>query len=437
MIEVVGIPASGWTSLGEPEREVVASADVLIGSPRQLDLVPASSAERRDWPRPMMPGLADFLAPYGDRRVVVLASGDPMLAGIGTTLVDLLGIAAVNVHPAVSSVALARARLGWSEESTTVVRLIDVGAAPVRPLLVPGRRVIVLSRDETSPRAVAAVLTDAGWGGSRMIVLSDLGAAKESRIDRVAVEARDLVAPRLNLVCVECVADGARGADRSLVPGLPDDAFDHDGQLSKRDLRASALARLRPTAGELLWDLGAGAGSVAVEWTRSTPGARAIAVERDAVRAERIRANARRLGAAGVDVIVADSGAVAVAVADSGDVVVADSVVVAGGTTLVDQTTTLPRPDAVFIGGGVSAPLIERVWSALRPGGRLVVHAVTLETEMIMIAAWRTHGGELHRIAVEELSGLGSFHGWKPARSIVQWAVTVPTPLLPHAGAPS
>lgn len=408
MIEVVGIPASGWTSLGEPEREVVASAEVLIGSSRQLDLVPAGPAERREWPRPLGPGIADFLASYEGRRVVVLASGDPMLAGIGTTLVDLLGIAAVRVHPAVSSVALARARLGWSEESTTVVRLIDVGAEPVRPLLAPGRRLIVLSRDETSPVAVAAVLGDAGWGRSRVTVLSDLGAPEESRIDRIAADAGDLEAPRLNLVCVECVADGgcaegAWAAEHSLVPGLPDDAFDHDGQLSKRDLRASALARLRPVAGEVLWDLGAGAGSIAVEWTRSTPGARAVAVERDPERAERIRTNATRLGAAGVDVILVDS------------------------TALVEQTTTLPSPDAVFIGGGVSGDLIEHVWSSLRPGGRLVVHAVSLETEMILIGTWRAYGGELHRIAVEELSGLGSFHGWKPSRSIVQWAVTVPS----------
>lgn len=426
MIEVVGIPASGWTSLGDPEREVVASADVLLGSRRQLDLVPDGPAERHDWPRPLRPGLADFLARYEGRRVVVLASGDPMLAGIGTTLVDLLGVAAVRIHPAVSSVALARARLGWSEESTTVVRLIEVGAAPVRPLLAPGRRLIVLSRDETSPAAVAAVLVDAGWGGSRLSVLSDLGTATESRLDRVARDAVDLEAPRLNLVCLECLPDLADAGEcvpdaagtretRSLVPGLPDDAFDHDGQLSKRDLRASALARLRPVAGELLWDVGAGAGSIAVEWTRSTPGCRAIAVERDPARAARIQGNAARLAAAGVEVVVADS------------------------ASLVDGSTTLPTPDAVFLGGGVSAGLIAHAWSALRPGGRLVVHAVTLETEMIMIEAWRTYGGELHRIAVEELSALGSFHGWKPARSIVQWAATVPmpAPTPPNAGDPS
>jgi precorrin-6Y C5,15-methyltransferase (decarboxylating) len=267
----------------------------------------------------------------------------------------------------------------------------------VRRELYDGRRVLVLSRDAGSPGEVAALLVEDGYGPSTLTVLGDLGGPDESRRDVVAADWSG-AAPDLNVVAVQVVAgpDGARG---SLVPGLPDEAYDHDGQLTKRDLRASALARLLPGPGELLWDVGAGAGSVAVEWMRSHPTCRAVAVEQHEQRVKRIRSNAARLGVPGLRTV---TGVAPEALAD------------------------LPSPDAVFVGGGATEEVLMRAWAALRPGGRLVIHAVTQETELVLAGWWRRHGGELTRIAVEHLEPIGGFHGWKPARAVVQWAVTKP-----------
>jgi len=303
----------------------------------------------------------------------------------------MLGTDAVRIHPAVSSAALARARMGWSEESTRMVRLRGGDLDIVRRDLFPGRRLIILSRDADSPAEVAQLLADAGYGDSVITVLGDLDTEAESRID---MSARDFSggAPALNVVCVAC-AGTARAA--SLTPGLPDDVFDHDGQLTKRDLRASALARLMPRPGEVLWDVGAGAGSIAIEWLRAHPACRAIAIERDLDRAKRIRENAGALGVPGLEVLHGEAPAV---------------------------LASLPRPHAAFVGGGGTSETLEQAWLALRPGGRLVVHAVTQETEMIVIDCWRRHGGELSRLSIEHLEPIGRYHGWRPARAVVQWS---------------
>jgi precorrin-6Y C5,15-methyltransferase (decarboxylating) len=401
VIDVVGIQAGGWATLGEFERAVVTAADVLLGGPRHLTLVPPQGDQvRLALPSPLRPGLLDILAAYSDARVVVLASGDPLLAGVGSTLVDLLGASQVRVHPAVSSVALARARMGWSSDSVDVVRLVEPGASLVRGLLAPGRRLVVLSRDDTSAAAVAATLTDAGFGDSRMTVFADLGAGSETSWAEAAARWGSRPVPRLNLICVDCVPTVA-SPTWSPAPGLPDEAFENDGQLTKRDVRASALAQLRPVPGQLLWDLGAGAGSVAIEWARMNPRCRAVAVERDPDRADRIRRNADRLGVPAVRVVIGEAAAV---------------------------LAELPPPDAIFIGGGVSGALIDRGWAALSGGGRLVAHAVTVESERVLLDAWRRLGGELSRISVERMEAIGSLHGWRPARAVVQWSITRPMP---------
>jgi len=389
---VVGLTARGWTDLPERVRTTIQDADVLLGSARHFDLIPSvSSQQRLPWPSPLREGLPRLLSEVAGRRVVALASGDPLLAGIGGTLVEMLGTDAVRIHPAVSSAALARARMGWSEESTRMVRLRGGDLDIVRRDLFPGRRLIILSRDADSPAEVAQLLADAGYGDSVITVLGDLDTEAESRID---MSARDFSggAPALNVVCVAC-AGTARAA--SLTPGLPDDVFDHDGQLTKRDLRASALARLMPRPGEVLWDVGAGAGSIAIEWLRAHPACRAIAIERDLDRAKRIRENAGALGVPGLEVLHGEAPAV---------------------------LASLPRPHAAFVGGGGTSETLEQAWLALRPGGRLVVHAVTQETEMIVIDCWRRHGGELSRLSIEHLEPIGRYHGWRPARAVVQWS---------------
>jgi precorrin-6B C5,15-methyltransferase / cobalt-precorrin-6B C5,C15-methyltransferase len=392
VIEVVGLTARGWSDLPERLRELIRYADVLLGSPRQLDLIPPLSAKQRlPYPTPLREGLPMLLSAVEGRRVVALASGDPLVAGIGSTLVEMLGPETVRIHPAVSSVALARARMGWPEESTQLVRLRGGDLDAVRRYLFPGRRLIILSRDADSPGEIAQLLIREGYGDSPMTVLGDLDAETESRTEALA---RDWMgpAPALNVICVACVGTG-RAA--SLVSGLPDQAFDHDGQLTKRDLRASALARLMPRPGELLWDVGAGAGSIAIEWLRADPGCRAIAIERNLDRVKRIGGNAEALGVPGLEVLHGAAPAV---------------------------LASLPRPDAVFVGGGATHETLEQSWSALRPGGRLVVHAVTQETEMIMIDCWKRHGGELTRLSVEHLEPIGRYHGWRPARGVVQWS---------------
>jgi precorrin-6Y C5,15-methyltransferase (decarboxylating) len=392
VIEVIGLSARGWSDLPERLRTLIRQAEVLLGSRRHLELIPAFAPQQRlPYPSPLREGMPPLLNQVTGRRIVALASGDPLLAGIGSTLVELLGSSAVRIHPAVSSVALARARMSWPEESTQLLRLRGGDLDLLRRHLFPGRRLIILSRDADSPGAVAQLITDEGFGESMITVLGDLDTETESRID---VAARDWIGPAqaLNVICVACIGTGAAA---SLAPGLPDESFDHDGQLTKRDLRASAMARLMPRPGELLWDVGAGAGSIAIEWLRSDPRCRAVAIERNLDRVKRIRRNAEALGAPGLEVLHGEApGALA----------------------------ALPRPDAVFVGGGGTTETLDRSWAALRPGGRLVVHAVTQETEIILVDSWRRYGGELSRLSVEHLEPIGRYHGWRPARAVVQWS---------------
>lgn len=389
--------AAGWSSLDPADRDLVLGADLLLGGHRHLELVPAVPGQRRvPWPSDLRGALLALLEGHESTSVVVLASGDPLVAGVGATIMDLVGTPAVRIHPAVSSVALARARLGWPYDTVEVIRLRGEDLDLVRRALFPGRRLLILSRDASSPREIARLLDEDGFGDSSLTVLGDLGTQSESsRVSRAA----DFigVAPALNIVAVECRTRSA--GFWSLAPGLPDQLFEHDGQLTKRNLRASAIAHLLPRPGDLLWDVGAGAGSVAIEWLRCHPTCRAIAVEQDQDRVNRIQANAGRLGVPGLSVQHGQA-----------------PEVLAG----------LPRPDAVFVGGGASPETLDRCWADLVPGGRLVVHAVTHETEMVITDAWRCHGGELTRISVEQLEPIGSYHGWKPARAIVQWSVLKP-----------
>ncbi|MGZ4436142.1 MAG: precorrin-6y C5,15-methyltransferase (decarboxylating) subunit CbiE [Nocardioidaceae bacterium] len=400
-VTVVGIGADGWAGLGDAARTRVAEADVLVGGRRHLDVVPpAVRAAREPWPSPLVEGLPALLQRYDGQRLVVLASGDPYLSGVATNLLALLGPERLVVLPAVSSASLARARMGWSAESTDVVTVVGRDHDVLRRYLTPGRRLVVLSSDGSTPRTVAATLLHTGFGASMLTVLSDLGADTERRASSAAAAWGAVESPPLNVVCVEVVA----GPGSVVLPGtagLPDDAFEHDGQLTKRDVRASVLSRLAPVPGELLWDVGAGAGSVGIEWMRTDPRCRAVAVESHPDRAARIASNARRLGVPGLSIIEGRAPAA------------------------LDGLST---PDAVFVGGGATRPgVLEDCWAALRPGGRLVVSAVTLETEAVLLA-WRGRvGGELVRLSVEVAEPIGTFTGWSPARPVVLWSVTKPS----------
>ena len=393
-ITVVGIGADGWTGLSEHLRKTIEEASVVLGGRRHLDLLPPVPGQlRQAWPSPLRAGLSTLLDRHAEAPLVALASGDPLLSGIGTTLIDLLGVDAVDVVPAVSSVSLARARLGWAVESTEVLTLVGRDEALLMRQLAPGRRLLVLSSDDSTPERVARLLTRCGYADSRMTVLGDLGSPDESRIAGRAGTWSETVS-RLHVLALE-LSGPVVG---SWTAGLPDSAYGHDGQLTKRDLRASALARLAPQPGQLLWDVGAGAGSVGIEWMRAHPGCRAVAVEADQARAARIARNATALGVPNLDVVQGRA---------------------------PDVLTDLRTPDAIFVGGGATAPgLLGECLRALAPGGRLVVHGVTIETESLLGAAYAEHGGELTRISVETAAPIGSFTGWTPARAVTQWAVT-------------
>ncbi|MDI6911072.1 precorrin-6y C5,15-methyltransferase (decarboxylating) subunit CbiE [Nocardioides sp.] len=393
MIIVVGIGADGWDGLPGPVREQVERAAVVLGGRRQVDLVPAIQGQRREtWPSPLRKGLAALLATLEGQDVVALASGDPLVSGIATTLIDAVGADQVKVIPAVSSVALARAAMGWPAESHATVSVVGRDVSLVRRELAPGRRILVLSSDETTPDAVADLLCRDGYGDSIVTVLGDLGSPDETSSTSAATERRGPYS-RLNIVAIEATGPAAYA---SWTAGLPDEVFEHDGQLTKRDLRASALARLAPVPGEHLWDVGAGAGSIGIEWMRAHPTCTTTAVEADPERTERIGRNAARLGVPGLEVVEGRA---------------------------PEALAALRTPDAIFVGGGASRPgVIETCLDALRAQGRIVVHGVTLETEQVLARLYEEHGGELTRISVESAGPVGTFTGWTPGRAVTQWA---------------
>ncbi|MFI5930940.1 precorrin-6y C5,15-methyltransferase (decarboxylating) subunit CbiE [Actinoplanes sp. NPDC051494] len=386
-LTVVGIGADGWAGLPGTATAALATADVILGGARQLALLPAEvTAERVAWPSPLLPALPGLLADHRGRRVAVLASGDPMFHGIGATLLRYADDVRVIPHP--SSVSLAAARLGWPLADVDVLSLVTAGVEELHPLVHPGRRIVVLSRDGGTPAQVTALLRERGFGDSTVTVLENLGGPDE----KITVGTETPAGP-LNVVAVEC---GTGGVARSRVPGLPDDAYDSDGQLTKREVRAVTLAVLGPRPGELLWDVGAGSGSIAIEWMRTHPGCRAVAVESDAVRAGRIGANARALG---VPRLVVVEGRAPAALAG------------------------LPAPDVVFIGGGVTRDgVLEAAWAALPDGGRLVANAVTLESEAVLTAWYAKHGGDLIRLAVNRAAPIGGFTGWRAMMPVTIWS---------------
>jgi precorrin-6Y C5,15-methyltransferase (decarboxylating) len=322
-----------------------------------------------------------------------------MFHGLGTTLTRVLGADRVDVLAHPSSVSLACARLGWALDSVDVVSAVGRPLSALRRVLAPGARVLVLSEGAATPGEVAALLVADGWAGSALTVFEQLGGPAEARTDGTAGDWAHPPGDPLNLVAVHCVP-GPDAVPRALTPGLPDDAYDHDGQLTKREVRAVTLALLGPRRGELLWDVGAGNGSIALEWLRAHPTCRAVAVEPDPARAARIAANADALGVPGVRVVTGRA---------------------------PDALAGLPEPDAVFIGGGVTADgVLERCWGALRPGGRIVANAVTVESEGVLAAARSRHGGELTRLSVARAAPVGGFTGWRPAMPVTIWSAGKP-----------
>jgi precorrin-6Y C5,15-methyltransferase (decarboxylating) len=392
-VTVVGIGADGWAGLPAASRTAIEAAGVVVGGRRQLHLLPAAvSADRVAWPSPLLPALRGLVEQHRAQGLVVLASGDPMWFGIGSSLTAVVDDLRVLPHP--SSISLACARLGWPVESVEVISAVGRPLAALHPAVQPGRRVLVLVSTSTGAADVADLLRTRGYAASRVVALTRLGGPDERGVEASAAEWTD-EHDALAIVAVECVPDPGT-APLPRTPGLPDEAFEHDGQITKREIRAITLSALAPVPGQLLWDVGAGSGSVAIEWLRTHPSCRAIAVEPRADRRERIERNAATLGVPALQIVAGRA---------------------------PEALDGLSAPDAIFIGGGVSVPgVLEACVAALRPGGRLVANGVTLETETAL-ADWHAElGGSLLRIALERAEPIGGFTGWAPARSVTQWS---------------
>jgi precorrin-6B C5,15-methyltransferase / cobalt-precorrin-6B C5,C15-methyltransferase len=398
-LSIVGIGEDGADGLSPIARGLVADAELVFGGKRHLQLAGAViRGAARPWPSPFERGIAEVLAARG-RAVCVLASGDPFFYGVGAVLMRHVDPQETVTVPGASAFSLAAARLGWSLPDTTLLSLHARALDLVRPHLQPGARLLALTSDGDGPAALARLLAATGFGASKLTVLEALGGPRE-RVRGTTAEGFDVGAvDPLNTVAIEVAASSlARVLARAA--GLPDALFEHDGQITKREIRAVTLSSLGPRRGELLWDIGAGSGSIAIEWMLADPSMRALAIEARADRAARIRRNAAAFGVPGLDVI---EGAAPNAL---------------GG---------LPAPDAIFIGGGASDPgVLDAALAALRPGGRLVVNAVTLETEAVLIARHAALGGELIRIAVARADPVGGKTGWRPAMPVTQWAWVKP-----------
>ncbi|MFO0998035.1 MAG: precorrin-6y C5,15-methyltransferase (decarboxylating) subunit CbiE [Alphaproteobacteria bacterium] len=392
-LSIIGINEDGLAGLPASVRGLIERAEVLVGGARHLKMVPNGHAtERLAWESPLARTI-DAIAARRGKRVAVLATGDPMSFGIGVALSRRFPTAEMMIVPAPSAFSLACARLAWPLQE---VELVSLHSRPLETLhlhLAPGARVLALSADGHTPSRIAGALMTNGYGRSRMTVFEHMGGIDERRVEASADEWGERVTADFNTVAIECQA-GPNARAYSRLAGLPDDAFLHDGQLTKREVRAATLAALGPLAGETLWDVGAGCGSIAIEWLRGARLTEAFAIERDAARAQIIAENALRLGVPRLSIV---------------------------NGTAPGALTSLARPNAVFIGGGLTEPgLAEACWSSLLPGGRLVANAVSLEGESVLSRLRESITGNLTRLAVSRAEPVGSFNAWRPLMPVTQ-----------------
>jgi precorrin-6Y C5,15-methyltransferase (decarboxylating) len=389
-LHIVGIGEDGIEGLLPATRAVVEAAEVIVGGDRHHDLSSAVTAERISWPSPF-DALIEMLKSMKDRRVVVLATGDPLWFSVGARIGRAIDPAEIIYHPQVSAFQLAAARMGWSLPD---VETLTVHGRPVEQMIAfiqPDARLLILTTGAETPAQIARFLSDRGFGQSRLTVLANMGGTEEQRFEGIAADWAHQV-PAFNTMAVECIA----APDAALlprVPGLADDLFEHDGTMTKQEVRAATLAKLMPMRGALLWDIGTGCGSVAVEWMRSARYARAIGIEPRADRRALAAANALALGVPKLELVEGH---------------------------VPEALDGLAPPDAVFIGGGLSQETFDAAWNALRPLGRMVCNAVTLESEALLLALYKHHGGQLVQLQINRAGALGGLTGWQPLRPVTQ-----------------
>jgi precorrin-6Y C5,15-methyltransferase (decarboxylating) len=397
-ITLLGIGEDGFAGLGEAARQAIAGATHLVGSERHLALAGESKAERHPWPTPLE-HLFDAIEGWRGEPVVILATGDPMTFGVGKKLLTRFTPADLRVLPAPSAFALAAARLGWPVQDVDTVSLHGRPSALVEPLIAPGNRILALTNDGGTPAEVAARLVKRGFGDSVMTVLENMGGPSEARHDAPAHAITGRTFGAFNTLAVACVG-GPDAIILPRIPGLPDGAFRHDGQMTKREVRAATLAALCPAPDLLLWDVGAGCGSIGIEWMRAARNAHAIAFERNAARLEMISANAANLGVPRLKIVPG---------------------------ALPDTLRGEASPDAAFIGGGITETgVFEAVWRALKPGGMLVANTVSLDGEARLLDLHAAHGGDLVRIDISHLERIARMRVMRPRMAVLQWRTQKP-----------
>ncbi len=395
-LAIVGIGEDGAEGLSSAARALIANAKLVVGGKRHLALANGlPSGESMAWPSPIAESIPAILAHRGE-PVAVLASGDPYCFGVGSMLSGYVPPDETICVPAPSSLSLACAKLGWALDDVATVSLCGRPIETLAESLQPKRRVLVLSADATTPAAVARYLSARGFETSTLHVLEALGGPHERRRATTAERFGFNDIKALNLIAIQVEAS-ASAKIISLASGLPDEMFEHDGQITKREIRAVTLSSLAPRAGELLWDVGCGSGSISIEWLLRHPANRAIGIERDPIRAARAARNAAELGVPRLEVVTGEAGT---------------------------ELNKLPPPDAMFIGGGGGTAVIEKAFAVLKSGGRIVANAVTLDTERAVLAAQSKLGGTLTRLSVERLDVIGGKQAFRPAMTVTQWSVT-------------
>lgn len=392
-LHIVGIGEDGFDGLTPATRAVVEAAEVILGGDRHHTLANNPTAERLAWPSPFN-AMIDTIQGLKGRRAVVLVTGDPLWFSVGARIGRAIDPSEIVYHPQLSAFQLAAARMGWSLAD---VETLTVHGRPVEQMIAfiqPDARLLVLTTGAETPAQIAKFLTDRGFGASKMTVLAAMGGKDEARFDGVA-ETWAHEVPAFNTLAVDCVA----APDAALiprVPGLDDTLFQSDGTMTKREVRAATLAKLMPMRGALLWDIGSGSGSVGIEWMRGARYARAIGIEPRADRRAMAASNALALGTPKLELI---------------------------DGTVPEALNGLDAPDAIFIGGGLSRDTFTAAWAALRPLGRLVANAVTLESEAILMALYAEFGGDLVRLSVNRAEPVGGMTGWRPSMPVTQWSL--------------
>jgi len=405
---VIGIGEDGWDDLSADARDLLYESEIVLGGERHLKMLPKDwEGERIVWSSPIREAVSKIVSWRPEdsasvQKVAIMASGDPLCYGIAAKLLRHLPIEEIWIKPALTTFSLMCSRIGWSLPDVETLTIHGRPVEMLHPFVQPGAKLLVLSKGEESPEQAAKLLCARGFGKSIITVLEHLGGRKERQFSGQADSWNHPEGAALNAMAIECIPENNANV-LSRNPGLPDEAFLHDGQLTKREIRAVALSKLMPVVDHLLWDVGAGCGSVSIEWMRTSPRCRAVAIEKSKSRLKLIEQNSQELGVPMLQII---SGSAPEVLAD------------------------LPAPDAVFIGGGLSSGnLLQTCWNALKPGGRLVANAVTLEGEQKLLQ-WQNENagksgasGDLTRLSISRAEKIGKFQGWKEMRSVIQLAV--------------